>query len=288
MDGLHKTGGCSDKNTRKRVGQMHGNVTGAGKHRRIFWPAAAAAAVTLLAAALLAVGWRVLRGRGADGPLLPHSGRPAQRHVVAVDSGHGGTDVGAKGLVDEITVTQTTAAALLALLEADGAYAPVRVHTDDTAPSPQQRAQTARETGAELFLSLHANKDTSTASCGFECYAVPPGQEQHEESLAFARLICARMQEAGARIRGVDGVRYAYYRGGSKTMKESSDDTVYRDPTFGVLQDAACPSVLIEQCFISNAEDLAAWGDAEGCAAAAYCYYLAICDYFGTQPLPMG
>ena len=267
---------------------MRRNVTGIRKRRRIFWPAAAAAVVTLLAAVLLALGWYALRGRSAEGPLLPHLRRPAQRHVVAVDAGHGGADVGAKGLVDETAVTQATAAALLALLEADGAYAPVQVHTDDTAPSPQQRAQTAREAGAELFLSLHANKDSAASSCGFECYAVPPGREQHAESLAFARLVCARMAQAGARIRGTDGVRYAYYRSGSKMMKESADDTVYRYPTFGVLQNAACPAVLIEQCFVSNADDLAAWGGEAGCAAAAYCYYQAICDYFGTQPLPAG
>ena len=117
---------------------MRRNVTGTRKRRRIFWPAAAAAALTLLAAVLLALGWYALRGRSTEGPLLPHLRRPAQRHVVAVDAGHGGADVGAKGLVDETAVTQATAAALLALLEADGAYAPVQVHTDDTAPSPQQ------------------------------------------------------------------------------------------------------------------------------------------------------
>lgn len=264
---------------------MHRKQRGTG--RRLFRPAAGAAAAVLVAAALLALGQHLLRG-GADKLLMPHLRRPAQRHTVAVDSGHGGADVGAKGLVDEITVTQATAAALLALLEADGAYTPVQIHTDDTSPSPQQRAQAAREAGAELFLSLHANKDTSAASCGFECYAVPPGRAEHEESLAFARLVCARMEQAGARIRGVDGVRYAYYRGGTKMMKESSDGTAYRYPTFGVLQNASCPSVLIEQCFISNAEDLAAWGAEEGCAAAAYCYYQAICDFFGTQPLPAG
>ncbi len=244
-------------------------------------------AVVLLAAAVAVPMW--LRGSRAFAPqqeVQPHLQRPAQRYVVAVDSGHGGADTGAVGLVEETSVTQATAAALLALLEADGHYAPLQVHSDDEAPTPQQRAQTAADGGAQLFLSLHANKDTSAASNGFECFAVPPGLEQHEESLRFAQLVCGQMQRAGARIRGESGVRYAYYRGGAKLMKEASDDRVYGLPTFGVLQQAACPAVLIEQCFISNAQDLDAWGDADGCAAAAYCYYLAICEYFGTQPLP--
>lgn len=257
---------------------MRKSVTGQKRKRRV--------AAVVLSVLLLAAGGSVLRLSAPQERVRLHWGRPAQRHIVAVDSGHGGEDVGAKGLVNETAVTQATAAALLALLEADGAYAPVQVHTDDTCPSPQQRAAVAAETDAELFLSLHANKDVSAASCGFECYAVPPGHEQHTESLAFARMVCTRMAAAGARIRGVDGVRYAYYRGGAKMMKESEDDTAYSYPTFGVLQHPACPSVLIEQCFISNAEDLDAWGDEAGCAAAAYCYYQAICDYFGTQPLP--
>ncbi len=260
---------------------MRKNVTGAGRRQG----RKKAAAMLAGALVLLAAGWLFLRD--TPGGITLHMTRPAQRHIVAVDSGHGGADTGAQGLVDETVVTQATAAALLALLEADGAFAPVQIHTDDTSPSPQQRAAAAEEASAELFLSLHANKDGSPASGGFECYAVPPGHEQHGESLAFARMVCSRMQAAGARIRGVDGVRYAYYRGGAKMMKESEDTTVYSYPTFGVLQRAPCPAVLIEQCFISNAEDLAAWGDADGCTAAAYCYYQAICDYFGSQPHPL-
>lgn len=245
------------------------------------WLRYVAAVVAVLAAATV---WRCLCRPQPS--VQPHWQRPAQRRVVAVDSGHGGTDTGAKGLVDEISITQTTAAALLALLEADGRYAPVQVHPDAESPSPQQRAQIAADAGAQLFLSLHANKDTAAASHGFECYAVPPGHEQHEESLLLARLICSRMAQAGARLRGEDGVRYAYYRSGAKMMKESSDTKEYRLPTFGVLQKAACPSVLIEQCFVSNAQDVAAWGGAQGCAAAAYCYYQAVCDYFGLEPQP--
>lgn len=214
-----------------------------------------------------------------------HTRRPAQRHVVAVDAGHGGADTGAHGLVNETQVTQATAAALLALLEADPAYYPVQVHTPDEKLSPKQRVEVARQANAELFLSLHANKDGSAASHGFECYAVPPGHDYHRESLTLAQLLCTQMADAGARIRGDNGVRYAYYRSGSKMMKEAGDTTAYSYPTFGVLQKPACPAVLIEQCFITNAGDLDAWGDADGCTAAAVCYYRAICAYFGTQPI---
>lgn len=250
------------------------------RHRR-----AAAALAALLALAAAAFGaWRLLAA-GGDERARAHLGRPAQRHLVAVDAGHGGADSGAVGLVAEVQITQATTEALLQLLEADGAYAALRVHPDEEKPTPGQRMETARAAGAQLFVSLHANRDSLAASNGFECFAVPPGHVWHEESLRLAQAVCARMAAGGARLRGGDGVRYLYYRHGAKMMKESADTTVYGYPTFGVLQNAACPAVLIEQCFITNAADVAAWGGVEGCRAAAWCYYLAICDYFGTQPL---
>lgn len=242
-------------------------------------------AIVLSALALFA-GVYIRRSFVSSGGLRIHSGRPAQRYIVAVDSGHGGADTGAHGLVNETEVALATTQALLDLLEADPAYRPLRVHDPAEKPTLRQRVQTAHEAGAQLFLSLHANKDSHASSYGFECFAVPPGHDWHEESLQLARLIAEKMAAAGARVRGEDGVRYAYYHGGAKMMKESADTTLYSYPTFGVLQNAACPAVLVEQCFITNADDLAAWGDADGCAAAAYCYYQAICAYFGTQPLP--
>lgn len=248
---------------------------------------AAILAPALLAAA--ALGLYTVRGRAGTQPGSPvrvRLSRPREKYIVAVDSGHGGADSGARGLVREVEVTQTTERVLLAWLRADPSYTAVQVHTPDCELRPRERVRAAEDAGAELFISLHANKDSHASSYGFECFAVPPGRPWHEESRDFARLVCARMQAAGARLRGGDGVRYAYYRGGVKLMKESADEKEYGWPTFGVLQRAACPAVLVEQCFLSSAEDLDAFGDADGCARAARCYYLAVCDFFGTEPLP--
>ena len=72
IDGLHKTYRYCGKIWRKWVVQMRRNVAEMSRHKRIFWPAAAAAAMTLLAAALLALGWFALRGCSTDDLLLPH------------------------------------------------------------------------------------------------------------------------------------------------------------------------------------------------------------------------
>ena len=103
---------------------------------------AAVLAVAVLGA--LGLGLFAWQRGGAGGGVRLHFGRPVQRHVVAVDSGHGGADVGARGLVAETTVTQATAAALLALLEADPAYCPVAVHPPEQKLSPSQRVEVAR------------------------------------------------------------------------------------------------------------------------------------------------
>ena len=69
-------------------------------------------------------------------------------------------------------------------------------------------------------------------------------------------------------------------------MVEESDSTIYSEQTFGLLEKTDCPAVLVEQCFVTSEADVAAWGTDDGCRRAARLYYEAICEYFGTEPLP--
>ena len=68
-------------------------------------------------------------------------------------------------------------------------------------------------------------------------------------------------------------------------MAEANDTEFREDETFTILEQANCPAVLAEQCFVTNQEDVDRLGDADGCQLAAEMYYQAICTYFGTQPL---
>lgn len=90
------------------------------------------------------------------------------------------------------------------------------------------------------------------------------------------------MQDAGATLRGtgIAGVRYGYYdEDGEKLLLESDDTTVYPYDTFGMLKNMSCPTVLAEQCFLTNAADVENFGTEEGCKRAAQAYYRAICAY---------
>lgn len=201
--------------------------------------------------------------------------------VVAIDPGHGGSDQGASGLVDESEITAWTAQALYALLEADGRFAPVLTKDYGDAASVDDRAEAAGLAGAELLVSIHCNSDASPDSSGFECYALPPGWDGHEESAALGVCVAAAV-EAGTdlRIRGENGVRYMYFSpAGERRVAEYSDQSAYGAETFGLLDRVGCPGVLIEQFFVTSSSDAARYGSQEGCARLARCYYEAICSY---------
>ena len=217
-----------------------------------------------------------------------HSGNVA----IAIDAGHGGTDIGAEGVINEIQLTEATIGYLEGWLTQDENYTPVRTHAADTFSKNTERAAAANSAGASLLLSVHGNSDPySSDSYGLECYPQPPGRTHHEDSLRLAHLIADKFGAAGQRLRGNAGVRYIYYAGDDesgyeKQVVEESDSTVYSEQTFGLLKKTDCPAVLVEQCFVTSEADVAAWGTDDGCRRAARLYYEAICEYFGTEPLP--
>ena len=213
----------------------------------------------------------------------PEVGQPP--YTIAVDAGHGGSDPGAAGVVVEREMTAATAEALLAWLRADPNYIPVATRDGyDVTATPTERVERANSQRPDLLLSIHGNSAASGAR-GFECYPITPGRTWHRESVYFARLLADGMAAAGSELRGVRGVRYIYYENGQKVLAEENDLRVREEETFTILEKASCPAVLAEQCFVTSAEDVELFGDADGCALAARVYYQAICAYFGTTPL---
>lgn len=220
---------------------------------------------------------------------------PDTRIVVAVDPGHGGVnpnagaeDIGSEGAgITEVEMTKNIAAALVQLLEQDGRFNPV-LTTDQTAYMyPSERGAVAKAAGAQLLISIHGNSASyDTSIYGFECYPATPGMAYHEQSMKLASLIAQGFAAEGAKLRGIDGIRYIYFEeDDSRTVIESNDNTVYDKSTFTVLETGDCPSVLVEQCFVTNASDVDKFGDADGSQLSARIYYNAICSYFDLEPL---
>lgn len=211
--------------------------------------------------------------------------------VVAIDPGHGGVDRGSEGPgFGEYEMTWNTANALADLLEADGRFTPYLTITEEESQNPDvarikpsERAQRANAQGAQLLLSIHGNSDSTASTSGYECYPIPPGSANHDESLRFAQYLTQGFGALGQRLRGADGVRYIYY-GDDNEKLLYDDESVHDDPTFGVLEYAQCPAVLSEQCFITNSADVDLLADEDGCQRAAKIYYEAICSWFNLEP----
>ncbi len=208
--------------------------------------------------------------------------------VIAIDPGHGGTDPGSEGSgLWEYEMTWQVANELVNLLEQDGRYAPVLTITEEESQNsdmprvePAERAQRANDAGAVLLFSIHGNSDPSGTASGFECYAIPPGQQYHDESVALARLTAQKITQTGQPLRGQDGVRYIYFDTyDNRMVYESSDETLHNEPTFRLLADADCPAVLVEQCFLTNPQDAARLATPSGAKQAAKAYYEAICEW---------
>lgn len=208
-------------------------------------------------------------------------------YTVAIDAGHGHFDTGANGIIKEITLCETTCDKLYALLSADSSYKPILTRQKGENPKISKRASTAIAYKSSLLISIHGNCDhSSRSSHGFECYPTPPGRIYSAEAMRFAECIADGMGKAKHRLRGGgSGIRYAYYNGERKFMVDITDDKVRTQKSFGIVEKPLCPSVLVEQCFVTNSDDVYNWAGAKGCARAARIYYEAICTYFGTVPL---
>ncbi|WP_290483817.1 N-acetylmuramoyl-L-alanine amidase family protein, partial [Hyphomonas sp. UBA3601] len=94
-----------------------------------------------------------------DAP-LPASQRVAnQSYTVVIDAGHGGKDPGAMAITGgvEKDITLRAALALKNILQADPRYTVRLTRDTDVYVDHEVRVSMARDWGADLFISLHAD-----------------------------------------------------------------------------------------------------------------------------------
>jgi N-acetylmuramoyl-L-alanine amidase len=115
--------------------------------------------------------------------------------VVAIDPGHGGTNLGASGPgrgVYEKNVTLALAERISTLLVSPSTAGPevsiVLCRHSDTLVPIRARARCAKESGARLFLSLHANAVPADlprgSQSGFEVFVLGPREVEDDAVLA--------------------------------------------------------------------------------------------------------
>ncbi|WP_338449572.1 N-acetylmuramoyl-L-alanine amidase [Niallia oryzisoli] len=167
------------------------------------------------------------------------SGSVLQNRIITIDPGHGGTDPGAmNGSIKEKDIALTVAKILEQKLKNAGAKT-VMTRTGDTYPTLDGRVQTSINNYSEMFVSIHNNAATPSAS-GTETYYDTSendnGAESRELAIEIQKQLIALI---GTKDRGV------------------------KDNDYLVIREQHIPSVLVELAFISNSDDLAKLTSAE-------------------------
>lgn len=217
--------------------------------------------------------WAVPKGKTGAKPKTRQTGnRPL---VVAIDPGHGGIDSGAtRQGFEEKNLVLRFARELKEALIRSGRYKAKLTRTDDSFVSLPDRITLARQMGADVFISLHADALSGGRATGTTVYSLS------EEASDAAAEQLARQHDRGDLLAGVDlreqddliaGVLMDMARLETSVRSDllaemmvagigQSVGRIRKRPHlsagFTVLKAPDIPSVLVELGFMSNKSDL--------------------------------
>jgi N-acetylmuramoyl-L-alanine amidase len=207
----------------------------------------------------------------------PQSKSSDPRPLVVLDPGHGGIDTGTKGPhgEEEKDIVLSFAQRLRARLEKSGKCRVLLTRTDDTFVALADRVRIARDAGAWLLVSIHADSlphgegdaqgasiytlsDTATDSEA----ARLAEKENRSDVVAGVDLKSEPDDVAGILIDLVEretksfSVQFAHKLVGEMKGVARLHKTPLKSAGFRVLRAPDVPSVLIELGYVSNREDL--------------------------------
>lgn len=205
------------------------------------------------------------------------------RPLVVIDAGHGGHDPGAVGIdFREKALALGLARALRDELVREGGVRVALTRSDDRFLSLDERVDIARQLGADLFVSIHADSaGEKDAITGASVYTLS-GQASSEAAARVAARENGADRVNGVQLAGRSDVvtnilvdlaqrrtseQSATFAGlivreGEGTLKFHPDPR--RSADFVVLRAPDVPSVLYESGFISNPADTARLTSPEG------------------------
>ncbi len=155
---------------------------------------------------------------------------------IVLDPGHGGNDPGAIGPtgLKEKEVNLDVARRAYALLGGYGARV-VLTRNGDEEIDLYARSQKANAAGADLFVSIHMNANSSPSLKGTSTYYARSGEDKAQR-LEKSRQLANELQASLVDALGLE-------------------DKGVRQADFVVLRETAIPAVLIEAAFLSNPEE---------------------------------
>ena len=207
---------------------------------------------------------------GSIGPPAARDTRP----LLAIDAGHGGTDPGAiaPGGIQEKDLTLAFAESLRERLPAER-YRVLMIRDHDVFVPLDERVRRAREAGADLFLSIHADIISSPHVSGGTLYIGGEMATDSESATLADRENAADAAGGLARTAPPEQIADILH---DLTMRETRSFSnrmaglllrdlgqvmrfsprPQREAGFRVLRSPDLPSVLIELGYLSNARDL--------------------------------
>jgi N-acetylmuramoyl-L-alanine amidase len=225
---------------------------------------------------------------------------------VAIDAGHGGQDPGAigRGGTREKDVTLAIARKLAAAIDAEDGMRAVLIRDGDYFITLRGRIRKAREVGADMFISVHADSVLDRGVSGSSVYVLSLRGASDEASRWLAERENAADLMGGVSLDDKNDVLASVLL--DVTQKEAVSNSVeaadavlaslrrvgpvhgsrVRHAGFVVLKSPDVPSMLVETAFISNAADERKLRDGEFQQRVAEAIHAGVRDYFYEKPPP--
>ena len=198
--------------------------------------------------------------------------RPGRDVVVAIDAGHGGHDPGSVGRskTREKDVALDVSRKLAARINAESGMKAVLVRNGDYYIDHRRRTEIAHNSGADLFISVHADAFKDRRANGATVYALSTKGASDEEARLLAERENKSVQIGGVSLDGKDDVLASVLLDLSQNAALSASLDVGADIVselgrvvkvrrrtvqqagFLVLKSPDMPSILVETAYISN------------------------------------
>jgi N-acetylmuramoyl-L-alanine amidase len=231
---------------------------------------------------------------------------PRRDIVIAIDPGHGGQDSGAIGPkgTKEKDIVLSVAKRLAQLVDKEPGMRAYMTRDDDTFITLRQRIRRARENGADMFISIHADAFHKRSARGSSVYVLSErgasseaaqiladrenssdlaggiSLEDKDEMLASVLLDLSQDASLEASLEVGNTVLSGLKRVGHVHKKQ------VESAAFVVLKSPDIPSILVETAFISNPEEEQKLRNSNHQFKLANAMMVGIRNYFQRNPLP--
>ena len=231
---------------------------------------------------------------------------PGRELIIAIDAGHGGKDVGARGPsgTHEKDVVLAIARKLAELVDKEPGMRSVLVRDGDYFIRLRDRMTKARKQRADLFVSVHADAFSDHRARGSSVFVV----SERGASSEMARILAAQENAAdlvgGVKLNDKDELLKSVLLDLSQSASIEASMNVadnvlselkqvgrvhktrVQQAGFMVLKSPDVPSILVETAFISNPEEERMLRDSRHQQRLAYAILKGIRAYFRDNPPP--